>query len=140
MCEHCQTPTVWGEAANPDDWLELGCEHPLNEDSPEECGNEVAYIVHFRDKEEHLCADCVATDNADLDTGLGTVYRAIGVQDGIDFLPIAEGELCQRIVGLRGEEPIRCGKPASYVSMVIDHVRVCHEHVRETGYTPPNED
>src|SRR5438045_1471523 len=55
------------------------------------------YAVKERYVEDHLCEECMQSDMANIDEGLGELYRYSGLEDASQYVPISEAEKCGNI-------------------------------------------
>ncbi len=121
MCEHCDAGTSWEKAVSKDD--RIPCQFHLETEPGQaefHCGAFATRQFTERVVERHLCAAHQAQENAALDQGLGDALREAGLQEGVDFLPIAlQPEQCD-------EED--CDAPAAYAEMVVSTYSFCTLH------------
>jgi hypothetical protein len=80
------------------------------------------YAVKERYVEDHLCEECMQSDMANIDEGLGELYRYSGLEDASQYIPITETETCGNI---REGEAGLCGRPASYARITFVTDLVC---------------
>lgn len=138
MCEHCKRYQKWGTPLNEEelDGEEGPCEW-IGEETEgfATCEDPVSCIVYDRYVEEHLCEQHVASENADLDAGLGDFLRTFGMQESCDFLPITQEETCEHVDNPLDENWVQCGRRATHAKVVVQPSALCDEHTAAMGYS-----
>ncbi len=121
MCEHCGARKVWGNPLDPDDQEGIGCE----------CGKPAVYLVYERCVEDHLCAEHMEEESAELHNGLGDFMRSFRLQQSCKMLPIRQEATCSHL----GASLDRCGKRATYAKVVVEEWVLCADCAHELGHS-----
>ncbi|MDA1272270.1 MAG: hypothetical protein O3A93_13615 [Chloroflexi bacterium] len=93
------------------------------------CGKFTASTAWYeRRVESHLCAEQMEKDNFLLDQGHGDFLRQVGLQEGVDYLPIEGEQPCDYPEGnpLMGQELMECTRAAKFAKMVEEIYNYCN--------------
>ena len=135
MCEHCSSGFMWEGDTKADVCAWRNAEQPEDEvELPVMCPNPATRVVREKFVEDHLCNEHVDQENADLDCGVGDLYRSFGLQQSVAYLPIRDSQCpCSGYLGnpLQGGPMTKCLNPATHAKMVIENYTYCEKHIME---------